>query len=110
MTLERLLKLPATSEETEKLLHSSEAPAQINEKLEIGNLKYSKAVEYINGQSLKSSAPSDVSGAFEAGTPGVMSPEEVESRFNLGQWRFAIRDQVVSLEVRYSEVKEISIY
>ena len=99
MTLERSLKLPATSEETEMLLHSSEPPTVLNDKLEIGNLRYSKAIDYAQGRDSKSPAHSDVSNVFKAGTPGVMSRAEVEDRVNLGQWRFSVGNQIVRLEV-----------
>ena len=102
MALERTLALPAKSEDVEKLLQPSRlAASRLDAKLEMGNVMYDKALEYVNGAgsgpelvSLPSSA-----NVFEAGTPGALSLAEVKSHVELGRWGLVIGDKVVKLEV-----------
>ena len=103
MALERRLALPANREDIHRILQSSlSATTRLNEKLEIGNVKYERALDYVNGAGLDpepSILPNSIN-VFEAGTPGAMSLVEVESNIDLGRWGLVIGDEVVSLEVR----------
>ena len=101
MTLERALKLPASLPDAATL---EEQPSlhdpRLEEKLEVGNVKYAKAIEYVNGQPSMPLEGGIASNVFEAGTPGALSLQELENSINLGVWNLAIGDSVVSLEVR----------
>ncbi|KAL9127097.1 MAG: hypothetical protein Q9217_003972, partial [Psora testacea] len=101
MALERSLALPAKPEDLEKLLRSSSPTAsRLDEKLEMGNVKYDTAMEYVNGVA-SDPEPSILPGStnvFEAGTPGAMSLGEVMRNIDLGQWGLVIGNKVVRLE------------
>ncbi|KAL9640229.1 MAG: hypothetical protein Q9164_000416 [Protoblastenia rupestris] len=101
MALERRLALPANREDMYRILQSSSpAATRLNEKLEIGNVKYERALDYVNGAGLdpEPSILPNSTNVFEAGTPGAMSLVEVESNIDLGRWGLVIGDEVVSLE------------
>lgn len=103
MALERSLALPAKSEDVQRILQSSSTTAlRLDQKLEMGNVKYEKALHYVHGAGLdpELSLLPNSTHVFEAGTPGAMSLVEVKNSIELGQWGLAIGDEVVNLEVR----------
>ena len=112
MALERLLSLPPDLEEVKRLAESSSPAAlRLSKRLEMGNLVYENAMEYVDGAglNLETSTLSCSTSVFEVGTPGVLSLNEVKSRIELGRWGLTIGDKVVCLEVtlQFSQIAAI---
>ncbi|KAL9104188.1 MAG: hypothetical protein Q9163_000840 [Psora crenata] len=101
MALERILSLPANPADVEEFSKSSAAAtSRLDGKLEMGNVKYEKALEYVNGGVLdpEPSGLPNSTNVFEVGTPGVMSLAEVKGSIKLGEWGLSIWHKVVNLE------------
>ena len=75
----------------------SQAKSSLLEELQMGNVKYDRAIDYVEGNE-DSEAPAPVT-VFQSGMPGAMSIEELETDLNLGEWLISIGDQVVMCEV-----------
>ena len=100
LTLERALSLPTRfSDGNDSQEQDLSADSRLQETIEIGNVKYTKAIEYVKGQSTEALGGGSASSVFEAGTPGAMTLREVESSIDLGLWNLAIGNNVVKLEV-----------
>lgn len=72
--------------------------AHLNEPLEFGNVKYSRAIDYLSGDN-GDEKPGTHEGVFALGMPGVMSMEELRIEVDLGAWLIQIGDQLVLLQV-----------
>ena len=99
MTIERALDIPATSlngKDSQQLLL---AYPRLGEKIDFGNVKYGKALEYVTGQDDEKTRQHNALSVFRAGMPGVLSLQEVKNSINLGLWNLALGDRVVRLEV-----------
>ena len=100
MTLERLLNIPSDHEDLKRYLNASEDNKALSQRLEVENVRYDKAIEYLLGNRPDKTISRKVSNAFQAGMPGVLSRSELIKIVNLGQWRLRIGKRILHLEVR----------
>ena len=97
MTLERSLKIPLDPDELE--LSFLESP-HLDEKIDIGNVQYKQASEYIMGPHPEASAGRQFASVFDAGMPGALSLAELKESVNLGEWKLRVGSKILSLQVR----------
>jgi len=100
MSLERKLQLPSDPSKLSTLLQSSSPNSPLHKSIEIGNVKYNQALEYAKGSPDPDSGAIEVENVFDAGMPGAMSIEELESKVDLGSWGVRLRDGIFQLKVR----------
>lgn len=98
MTLDRYIRVPANAEDLSQFLKSAtQTNTYLHESLELGNVKYLKAIDYLNDEEGCKVEPCE--SVFASGMPGAMSIEELETMVYLGEWLIQVGDQVVMLEV-----------
>lgn len=100
MEIEKALGLPASSEQLEEALTLPSIASRLDRKIEIGNVKYDKALDYVKQQDPRTSVINSGSTVFEAGTPGVMPLSELGQKVDLGTWKLAVKDSVYEVQVR----------
>lgn len=100
MEIERALELPASSEQLEETLKIPSIASRLDREIEIGNVKYDKALEYVKQQDPRTSGINSSSTVFEAGMPGVMPLSELGEKVDLGSWKLAVKDRVYEVQVR----------
>ena len=100
MGLERALELPPDS--LTPFLQSERATtSSFQKELNMGPSQFKLALGYIVGQNQEQgSEGKDASDVFQAGTPGVLSLEELEEKFDLGQWGLKLGQRIVKMEVK----------
>ena len=100
MEIERALGLPASSEHLEETLNIPSIASRLDREIEIGNVKYDKALDYVKQQDPRTSNINSGSTVFEAGMPGVMPLSELGEKVDLGSWKLAVKDRVYEVQVR----------
>ena len=107
MALERTLNLPANSIEVPNLSNlPSSIASRLHEELCVGNVKYETALQYITGTNPdeQSAHLGTAASVFEAGTPGALALDEVESEINLEEWKLQFGSNVVKLQVSAEQI------
>ena len=99
MGLERALELSAGS--LTPFLQSEQATtSNFQKELDMGPSQFKLALGYIGQDQEQGSESKDASDVFQAGTPGVMSLEELEEKVDLGQWGLKLGQRLVKMEVK----------
>lgn len=98
MTRERQFSLPAIAN---SFLQSDRVTSfDFSHELELGLDTFRWLTEYVGvSTSGESTNLESFSSVFEAGTPGVMTMEEVEEEIDLDSWGLKLGDRIVALEV-----------
>ena len=104
MEIERVLELPASSEQLEETLNIPLIASRLDQEFQIGNVKYDKALDYVRQQDPRTSNINSGSNVFEAGMPGVMPLSELGEKVDLGSWKLAVKDRVYEVQVRVPQV------
>ena len=98
MAVERALEVSPNSL---TFLQSERATASnFQKELKMAPSEFKLALGYMVGQDQERDSQSkDASDVFQAGTPGVLSLEELDEKVDLGQWGIRLGQRVVRLEV-----------
>ena len=89
--------MPAKATDLSQLL-ATPVNHRLHEPLHEGNLKYTKAIDYLRGEDTDDKLKS-CDDVFASGMPGAMSVEELQTQIDLGAWLIQIEDQLVMIEV-----------
>lgn len=98
MANERQFNLPVVSN---TFLQSDRVTSSdFSQELELGFDTFEWLFEYVQVSTPETTESGQTfSSVFEAGTPGVMTLEDVEEDIDLGSWRLKLGDTIVALEV-----------
>ena len=99
MTFDRLLQVPAGPDDLAEYLRSSLQSSRLHRELEIGNVHFDSALDYVKCRQSSATARTRFASAFEAGTPGVLSLMEVQDQVELDRWKLRIGGAMMRLEV-----------
>lgn len=98
LSLDRRLRIPASAEALFQFLQfATQTNPQLLEPLEVGNLKYKTALDYLKPEIDQEGKP--FKGVFDSGMPGAMSVEELMEESDLRSWLIQVGDQVTLMEV-----------
>ena len=110
MAIERSLGLPPDFENLKATLKDPVISSRLNDRIEIGNVRYTKALDYVNGQTLALPFTTIGSSIFEIGLPGALSLDEVLESVPLHEWKVSIGGVPYELQVslKYVHLHKIS--
>lgn len=100
MTIERSLDVPSDPHELKDYLQSLSNDPSVNRLVEIGNLRYDRAMHYVLGDELDKKLSRDAPNAFRAGMPGISSLSELAKQLDVGRWKLMVGQHILHLEVR----------
>ena len=96
--MDHQLRVPANTDDLSLFLEAAPVThLELFNPLEMGNLKYDRAIDYVEGNVGEGDEPPK--GVFDSGMPGAMSLEQLQEQTDLGTWLIQIEDQITTLEV-----------
>ena len=100
LALDQHLRVPANPDELSLFLESSlETGSDLLKPLEMRNVKYARAIDYVKENAQENEETPD--GVFEASMPGALSLVELREQTDLDNWLVRLGDHITTLEVSF---------